>query len=385
MKKLKIILTFLLLTFVVSGFASDDALSKQRKLVAAPVRLNLSHVQYLQKKMVLNPLRLSLGNAMTLDLSTGKLSVDSFAHLGNPLISNFQDADAKSYREAYKNILNEKWDEAVDALKKFREDYPKSRRLSSAEYWICFSREKLDYPDEEVFELYEEFIEKYPSSSWADDARSNMVRIGSELIRSGNREYEVKVQNIRREGDEALALAALYALGTDNEEEVLPQVIEMYDNTMSERIRKELVYILARFKSKLAADKLYEIIMNDPDVQIRTVAIHYLSEEDPEKLLAVAGELIWNESDEELIKSAVYTLPNIKLIESDNMLIKIVSEHPNPEIRVAAIHMLSEKQMRDPNVLKIMEDVIFKSDDIELKKTALYGLNRAENKKKDEL
>ncbi|MFC1563719.1 HEAT repeat domain-containing protein [candidate division KSB1 bacterium] len=336
---------------------------------------------------------LPLGNHLYLNTQTGKLLINPGGRLQvtpmtlarNLALSNYQDADAKAYRKAYNLVLNEKWPEAREAMNEFKKNYPESRRISSAEYWICVTYEKLDYPGEQVFRLYEDFIKEYANSSWVDDARSNMVRIGSELIRSGNREYEVKVQDIRRESDEALALAALYALGTDNEEEVLPQVIEMYDNTASERIRKELVYILARFKSKAASDKLLDIILNNPDSDIFSVSIHGLSEKEYKELPEIMNRIIWNETNEELIKSAVYSLPNIKMVESDNMLIKIVGEHPNPEIRKAAIHMLSDKQMRDPKVVKIMEGVIFNSDNIELKKTALYGLVRSENKKKDEL
>ncbi|MCP4725709.1 MAG: hypothetical protein GY863_11765, partial [bacterium] len=143
LKKIRICQAVVLLTFIFTGLTADIAESRQEKPIG--------------KHGI--PYRMNLGNGLTLNLSDNKVTVDPLVHLNIPFVSYDQDADAKAYREAYKNILNEKWDKAVDSLKEFKEDYPKSRRLSSAEYWICFSHEKLDYSDEKVFELYEEFIE----------------------------------------------------------------------------------------------------------------------------------------------------------------------------------------------------------------------------------
>ncbi len=366
MRKLRTAITVFIIAIFTSGMFADHAWTAQKRL----------HIF---------PLKLRMADNVSLNLTDGKLSVDPFSNQNNPVISYLQNEDSKAYRAAYKNILNEKWQDAIDALEEFKKDFPKSRRLSSADYWICYSKEKLGYTAEQAFDMYEEFIEKYPTSSWVDDARSNMISLGSELIQAGNKEYEARVRNLRRDSDESLALAALYALGTDDEENVLPQVIGMYDNTGNSRIRRELVYIIARFDSDKATDKLFDIIRNDPDVEIKKTAIHHISEKGPEKFLTLATELIWNAKDAELTRAAVYALPRIKLKESQELLVDVVKNHNDADVRTAAVHMVSGNRMSDPEMIGVMENVIFDSKDIELKKTAIYALNNSKRPEKTEV
>ena len=60
----------------------------------------------------------------------------------------------------------------------------------------------------------QEFINAYPESEWADDARSNMVRLGRDLARHGRPEYEAKIQAMEEGQETDVRLAALYASRT---------------------------------------------------------------------------------------------------------------------------------------------------------------------------
>ncbi|GAI64503.1 unnamed protein product, partial [marine sediment metagenome] len=51
------------------------------------------------------------------------------------------------------------------------------------------TKEKLDHPLEEVFDCYQDFIKSYAESKWVDDAKSNLIRIGHQLAKSGMLEY----------------------------------------------------------------------------------------------------------------------------------------------------------------------------------------------------
>src|SRR5438552_3266845 len=89
-----------------------------------------------------------------------------------------QEGASKSYERAYGFILDEKWTEAQKALGEFIEKYPKSSSVPAAQYWHCYTRDKLGQNKETVFRCYEEFVKDYPKSKWADDARTNLVNIG---------------------------------------------------------------------------------------------------------------------------------------------------------------------------------------------------------------
>ncbi|HDQ00275.1 MAG TPA: outer membrane protein assembly factor BamD, partial [bacterium] len=100
-----------------------------------------------------------------------------------------QDDVDKAYKIAYKYILDEQWDNALKAFKKLIQDYPQSKWVDDSHFWQCFAREKKGEDLESVFKCYESFITKYRSSKWVDDARTNMIRIGQQLAKSGKPEY----------------------------------------------------------------------------------------------------------------------------------------------------------------------------------------------------
>src|ERR1041385_4195517 len=84
---------------------------------------------------------------------------------------------AKSYSRAYNLILDEKWSAAVEAMKDHYTRYPKSSTTDDARYWFCFASEKIGKPAEEACSCYKQFIDAYPQSNYADQARTNFIRV----------------------------------------------------------------------------------------------------------------------------------------------------------------------------------------------------------------
>ena len=88
-----------------------------------------------------------------------------------------QERDAKAYQKAYNLILQEKWEQAEKALSQFVRTYRRSAWVDDARFWMCYAKEKMDHPLEDVFSCYQNFIKAYSSSKWVDDAKANLVRI----------------------------------------------------------------------------------------------------------------------------------------------------------------------------------------------------------------
>ena len=78
------------------------------------------------------------------------------------LLAEVQDKAAQTYQTAYNHILDENWKEAVNALEKVINTYPKSQWVDDARYWQCYATQKLDNDLEKAFKCYQNFIEKYP-------------------------------------------------------------------------------------------------------------------------------------------------------------------------------------------------------------------------------
>ncbi len=79
------------------------------------------------------------------------------------------------YKEGYKRILNEQWDEARKQFQLLLEKYPKSKYAGDARYWTAYS---LKYSDKKkAIAAYKAFLEAYPRSNYYDDAVSDLGRL----------------------------------------------------------------------------------------------------------------------------------------------------------------------------------------------------------------
>ncbi len=57
-----------------------------------------------------------------------------------------QEKDAFAYKQAYNQVLEEKWAEAFKAMEAMVREYPKSAWTDDARFWQCYAREKLGQP-----------------------------------------------------------------------------------------------------------------------------------------------------------------------------------------------------------------------------------------------
>ena len=93
--------------------------------------------------------------------------------------------DAVAYKKAYKLVLDEKWKDAIQEFSSFLNKYPRSSWKDDAGFWLCYSKEKAGYNLEEVFKSYQDFAKNNRRSKWADDARSNMIACRAEACAAG--------------------------------------------------------------------------------------------------------------------------------------------------------------------------------------------------------
>ena len=86
------------------------------------------------------------------------------------------DADraAKSYEHAYNLILDEKWDQAIQAFEKHLKEFPTGNTAEGARFWLCLAREKSGRL-EEAARCYQNFIQSYPRGERSDQARQKIL------------------------------------------------------------------------------------------------------------------------------------------------------------------------------------------------------------------
>ncbi len=227
-----------------------------------------------------------------------------------PLLSatNVQDEDTKAYKQAYDLILEENWEEANEALAAFIGKYSQSAWVDDASFWQCYTMEKLRHSMEEVFNCYQKFIKAYPESKWVDDAKSNLIRIGHQLSKSGKPEYEAVVKMMEESADMEVKLAALYALEDIGDEQALEAVLDLYDETADMRLRVKIISVLEDFESPKAFAKVKEIVLKDPDPYLRRRALHILIDMESKEAAEVMKQIAKTDTDPKVRKTAIYEI-----------------------------------------------------------------------------
>ena len=318
-----------------------------------------------------------------------------------------QDKDTFAYKQAYSLVLSEKWAEALKAMEAVTADFPKSSWIEAARYWQCYSREKLGQSLEDVFKCYQTFVNAYPQSKWADDARANLVRAGHELAKAGKIQYEAALQSLEKTDQEDVRLAALYALQDSGDPEALKTILSLYDKTGDPRLKSRIIFMLQDSDSPEAFAKLSQIALNNPDVKARKSAIMAVADSDkPEAerllldvvksgkdnelrraaLLALSDksgpnvvpmltDIALTDQDTEVAKTATHALSNVESKEVQPALLRIFKEAKDPEVRKIALFSLADKP--NPQTLPLLREIILKEPDSELAKAAVFMISYA--------
>ncbi|KPK91895.1 hypothetical protein AMJ80_07005 [bacterium SM23_31] len=294
-------------------------------------------------------------------------------------------AQTTTYNQANKLILEEKWQDAHDAMLKFIERYPKSSYVDDAEYWKCYAQEKLagnTVPElGKTFEAYETFVEKYPDSKWVDDAQANMIRLGLYLADLGNENYMLKVQQLQKAQNDEIALAALYALGNADEKTVLPPLMELYTRTENIKIRQAILSMLIKYKSEEATKYFLDIARAEQNTDLLSYALSSISRREPGKYFDVLEEIIWKEDSLKVLQNHISTLARADSAKRDPLFVKIITTHKNPDIRAYAFSALSSRNIiKNPAFIPAIEAILFGDFDEDIQSTALSRLLRMDGK-----
>ena len=74
------------------------------------------------------------------------------------------------FRSARDSITDGEWAKAEEKFSQYVSSYPNEKNLDAALYWLAYAEQKLEKYDE-VRKTIDRLLEKFPNSSWRDDAR----------------------------------------------------------------------------------------------------------------------------------------------------------------------------------------------------------------------
>lgn len=268
--------------------------------------------------------------------------------------------DDTAYRTGYNLVLEQKWEEAEQYFDRFQQNFSSSAWADDAAFWKCYAIEQQNTQDSEHFNCYRAFVDTWPQSSWASDARSKLLVLGSRLASRGNPQY-IRELRFSRDGDfdfdfDADAIADTVAEAMERAQEelqrlrlnrdgiVLPDLPELPDlPDIPNRSQLEDLRNLTR-----DIQRRYE--RNSQQIRIRT------RNSADDELLSVLAALRGNEraseilidrfdqsDDPELRARIVLLLENFRGDNISAKLVDIIDKDPDETVRNNAIVVLIDR------------------------------------------
>ena len=307
-------------------------------------------------------------------------------------------ASMQIFREGRDFIEAQNWQKAAEKFNDFIKGYPRDKDLDAALYWYGYALEKQNRKDEAAVPLLR-LIDRFPNSSWRNDAKALLVVLGrkaevdqaldrenceikilalqslfqadqdraiglvTEALRAnptpcqgfqaaavsmlgshgGPRVVPILLDIARSNPDPKLRLTAIKRLGDQHNEQITDELIKLYDVDKTREVRIQILRALLDSRSPRGTAKVTEIARSGDDVQIRQVAIRYL------------GALKEPTSLDELIR--IYDADNTKEIRFQILralsgrdepkarakILEIARQGEAPELRIEAIRRLGDR------------------------------------------
>ncbi len=129
-----------------------------------------------------NTLRVSLAILLALAASPVWAQQQQRRATSNALAAqSTNEAATVVFRAARDLITDGEWAKAQDKFSDYVNSYPNEKNLDAALYWMAYAQHKLARFDQ-CRTTIARLLEKYPSSSWRDDARTLMAQVPGAVI-----------------------------------------------------------------------------------------------------------------------------------------------------------------------------------------------------------
>jgi HEAT repeat protein len=289
------------------------------------------------------------------------------------------------YDEGQKALREQNWTEAADQFKQaIKTD---KDNADASMYWRAHALYKAGRKNEAERQV-RSLERKYPDSRWVKEARVLQIEHESSAPVLAGATDESGM-------DEELRMFALAQLMDRDPERALPLVLDMIQNTESESVRRDTLFMLGMSEDPRAQQAIAQIARDSKDPDLQAEAIHMLGIASSQPSLALLTDL-YRESNSNQVKEAVIQA-YIVGDESDS-LVDLLKSEQNPELQTEIIHAMGVMDATDDlrglyptlasqetrvaalEALSIagdtqtLREVLNTETDPELRKTAIHGI-----------
>jgi len=209
--------------------------------------------------------------------------------------------EMKAFRDGREALADERWARAEERFSDFITDYPKSKNVDAALYWLAYALQRQE-KFAEADKILGRLIKEFPASNWAGDAQAMRVEVAPHL---GNNQLAAD-ESGRLENEEA-KLVALRALFKSNPGEALARAGEVFrpDSGSGKGFKESVIMLLGRNAGAGTLPLLSDIARRETDQSLREAAISWLGASGDESVLGTLKELALESDDAEVAQAAL--------------------------------------------------------------------------------
>ncbi|MFI5252012.1 MAG: HEAT repeat domain-containing protein [Bacteroidota bacterium] len=328
------------------------------------------------------------------------------------------------YKEGYRLILDEQWEDARAKFADVISKYPKSEYVDDASYWSAYALKNIDR--KKAIKAYKDFIAKYPNSTYFDDAVADLSQLSerrhysvmdpshsvwmSNIDSDSLMKHEMKVYSSGKGGGTGfgygMGIAPKLNLDMKKMKRSLekmriatphpfsmhfpgigrvPRALNIYsgsEDTLDEktRIKMDALYALGDTKEDSVSYKTLRDVALDPKQprELRMTAIDALSEFKKFDVLPDFIQIATNEKDDEIQSIAINYISDIGSSKDKNKrvdaLIQLYHSLPNDrkDLRETIFYTIAD--IGNDKAVDFLISVAKTNADPELRSQAIYYL-----------
>lgn len=212
--------------------------------------------------------------------------------------------EVKAFRDGREALADERWARAEERFGDFINDYPKSKSLDAALYWLAFAQQKQEKFDEADRTL-RRLVKEFPASGWADDARALRAEIAPRLGQS-----QALTDETARPDNEEARLLALRALFKSDPAQARERAAATFQpgSGASKSFKESAVMLLGRHADAGTLTLLAAIARNEPDPSLRKTAVSWLGASDDDAVVGTLRSLALAPDEEGVAQAALAAL-----------------------------------------------------------------------------
>ncbi|HET6976717.1 MAG TPA: HEAT repeat domain-containing protein [Pyrinomonadaceae bacterium] len=308
-------------------------------------------------------------------------------------------ASMQIFREGRDSIEAQNWQRAAEKFNDFIKGYPKDKDLDAALYWYGYALQKQDRKEDARKPLVA-LINRFPSSSWREEAKALLVVLGykadvdqaltnenceikmlalqslfqadqeraitiaTEAIKAnpqqcpgfpaaavsmlgshaGARAIPLLIDIARSNPDQKLRLTAIKRLGEQRSDQVTDALIQIYDADRTREIRAQILRAFAESRSPRGMTKVFEVARAGDDPALRQYAIRFIGELEDSASLDELIRIYDTDKTQEIRSQVLRALSERDDPRARTKLFDVARQGDSPELRLEAIRRLGDNQ-----------------------------------------